>query len=47
MSEVPTDTRSKEYVEWMANVWRLNDERNKRLKKEAGDYSPAFQHNGE
>jgi hypothetical protein len=20
-----------EYVEWMANVWRLNDERNKKL----------------
>lgn len=26
------DTSSKEYVEWMANVWRLNDERNKKLK---------------
>ena len=25
------DTRSKEYVEWMANVWRLNDLRNKEI----------------
>jgi hypothetical protein len=28
------DTHSKEYVEWMANVWRLNDERNKRIEAE-------------
>jgi hypothetical protein len=26
------DTSSKEYVEWMAKVWKLNDERNKKLK---------------
>lgn len=32
MSEVPKDTRSKEYVEWMAAVWKANDERNKRLE---------------
>jgi hypothetical protein len=30
------DTHSKEYVEWMANVWRLNDERNKSLKAVEG-----------
>lgn len=33
MNKVPTDTRSKEYVLWMANVWRLNDERNKKVEK--------------
>jgi hypothetical protein len=27
------DTRSKEYVEWMANVWKLNDERNKEIER--------------
>jgi hypothetical protein len=26
------DTQSKEYVEWVANVWRLNSERNEKLK---------------
>ena len=26
------DTKSKEYVAWMASVWKANDERNKRLK---------------
>ena len=26
------DTSSKEYVTWMAAVWKANDERNKRLK---------------
>jgi hypothetical protein len=25
------DTRSYEYVKWMSEVWRLNDERNKRI----------------
>ncbi len=25
------DMRSKEYVEWVAKVWKLNDERNKQL----------------
>jgi len=25
------DTSSKEYVTWMAAVWKANDERNKRL----------------
>lgn len=24
------DTSSKEYVEWMANIWKMNDERNKK-----------------
>lgn len=24
----------KEYVKWMANVWKLNDERNKRVEAE-------------
>lgn len=28
------NTSSKEYVQWMANVWRLNDERNKQIKRE-------------
>lgn len=28
------DTHSKEYVQWMANVWRLNDERNKQIERE-------------
>lgn len=28
------DTRSTEYVKWMANVWRLNDLRNKRIEEE-------------
>lgn len=27
------DTRSKEYVEWMAAVWKANDLRNKMLKQ--------------
>jgi hypothetical protein len=27
------DTRSKEYVEWMASVWKANDLRNKMLKQ--------------
>ena len=31
------DTSSKEYVEWMSNVWRLNDLRNKELEKEKLD----------
>lgn len=31
-----TDTSSPEYVRWMAEVWRLNAERNKRLEKEKG-----------
>jgi hypothetical protein len=26
------NTNSKEYAEWVANVWRLNDERNSKLK---------------
>lgn len=26
-----------EYVRWMSNVWRLNDERNKRIEKEKLD----------
>lgn len=30
------DTSSLEYVRWMANVWRLNDERNKQIEKEKG-----------
>lgn len=29
------DTSSREYVEWMADAWRANDERNKRLASEA------------
>ena len=29
MDDVIYDTSSKEYVEWMSNVWRLNDLRNK------------------
>lgn len=28
------DTRSTEYVKWMANVWKMNDERNKRIEVE-------------
>jgi hypothetical protein len=28
------DTQSKEYVEWMASVWKANDERNKKTKEE-------------
>ena len=28
------DTSSKEYVEWMASVWKANDERNKRIEAE-------------
>jgi hypothetical protein len=24
----------KEYVQWMSNVWKLNDERNKRIEAE-------------
>jgi len=31
LKNIYADTSSKEFVEWMANVWRLNDERNKRL----------------
>lgn len=33
------DTSSTEYVSWMANVWRLNDERNKMIdeQKKAND----------
>jgi hypothetical protein len=31
------DTSSKEYVEWMSNVWRLNDLRNKEIEKEKLD----------
>jgi hypothetical protein len=27
------DTSSKEYVEWMAKVWKANDERNKYIEK--------------
>ena len=27
----------KEYVKWMANIWKLNDERNARLEKEKLD----------
>ncbi len=27
----------KEYVKWMSNVWKLNDERNIRLEKEKLD----------
>jgi hypothetical protein len=27
------DIRSREYVEWMAKVWKLNDERNKQLEE--------------
>jgi hypothetical protein len=26
---VPSDTSSRKYVEWMAKVWKMNDERNK------------------
>ena len=29
------DTSSLEYVKWMSEVWRLNDERNKKLAEEA------------
>lgn len=32
--EIMIDTRSREYVERMAAVWKANDERNKRLEKE-------------
>jgi hypothetical protein len=28
------DMRSKEYVEWTANVWKLNSERNEILQRE-------------
>lgn len=28
----PIDTSSKEYVAWMAAVWKANDERNKNIK---------------
>lgn len=28
------DTKSKEYVEWMAKVWKMNAERNKEKEKE-------------
>lgn len=28
------DTKNYEYVKWMAEVWRLNDERNKRINAE-------------
>jgi len=31
LKNIYADTSSKEFVEWMANAWRLNDERNKRL----------------
>jgi len=31
LKNLDIDTSSKEYTEWMANVWRLNDERNKTL----------------
>ena len=27
-----TDTSSKEYVRWMAAVWKANDERNNRIE---------------
>jgi hypothetical protein len=27
------NTNSKEYVEWVANVWRLNSERNKQIEQ--------------
>jgi hypothetical protein len=30
------DTRSKEYVEWMASVWKANDERNKAMEQKKG-----------
>lgn len=30
MKVVMIDTRSKEYVEWMASVWKANDERNQK-----------------
>lgn len=39
------DTSSKEYVEWMANVWKLNDERNKKLKAIEG-VSILVKHDG-
>lgn len=29
LKNINVDTSSKEHAEWMANVWRLNDERNK------------------
>lgn len=29
-----TDTKSPEYVKWMASVWKANDERNKRIEAE-------------
>lgn len=28
------DTRSTEYVEWMAYVWKANDKRNRRMEEE-------------
>jgi hypothetical protein len=30
------DTRSKEYVEWMASVWKANAERNKAMEQKKG-----------
>lgn len=30
------DTSSVEYVLWMASVWKMNHERNKKLEKEKG-----------
>jgi len=35
---------TKEYVEWMANVWRLNDERNKLIEntKKAKDIRAKY-----
>jgi hypothetical protein len=31
------DIQSKEYVEWVANVWRLNSERNKQIEQHKKD----------
>jgi len=31
------DTRSREYVEWMATVWKANHERNMKIQKEKED----------
>jgi acetoin utilization deacetylase AcuC-like enzyme len=28
------ETHTKEYVEWMSNVWKMNDERNRRIEEE-------------
>lgn len=33
LKNLDVDTSSKEYTEWMSNVWRLNDKRNKASKK--------------